>query len=301
MTLREILEEKELRLENVPMAFADKTEEAQKEILKRLIRNLDKLERDGGLIVISIENLSAVQEISEDLLSFIFDDTEYAEALKTFSSEFSEQARLSREYLSIIQPDFEDKKLYKQNLKQSQKQAIDLLARAGVDQAFIKPMKSILQASIASGGSFTDAVGALSDYVVGKGKKEGALLSHAKQVAFDGFAFTDRQYIKTISEDLDFEWFQYFGGKIKDSRYFCVEHSGLIVHKKEVQYWGDTPSLWDKPPGSKFHGGGRVLETNKTTIWTYAGGYNCRHQIVPVATSSVKKKDKDRAKKLGFI
>lgn len=301
MTLREILEEKEIRLESVPKQFADKIEETQKEILRELIRLLDDLDRQGSLIVASVDNIAKIQEISESLLRYIFNETDYSEALKAFGAEFAPQATLSREYIEQIQPDFENKELYKSTLVQSQRQALDLLSRASVNQVFLNPMREILLSSVSGGASFTNTLAALTEIAIGSKEKEGNLLSHVKQVAYDGFAFADRQYMKVVTEDVGFEWFQYFGGRIQDSRYFCVERAGGIFHKKEIEYWGQTPSLWNKPPGSKFHGGGRVPETNKTTIWTYAGGYNCRHQIAPVAESSVPKLAKDRAEKLGYI
>lgn len=301
MTLLEILEEKEQRLEDIPNDLATKTDKAQKKVLKELISQLQGLDRTKGYIDISVSNIAKIQSISESLLSFIFDETEYSNALKQFAKEFNEQAKLSRIYIEGVEKDFSNKEIYKATLAQSQKQAIDLLSRSAVNQVFINPMKEILQSSISTGGSFTDAISALTDYVIGTDQKEGQLLSRVKQVAFDGFAFADRQYMKTISEDVGFEWFQYFGGRIKDSRYFCVERANGIFHKKEVQYWGETPSLWDKPTGSKFHGGGRVLETNKSTIWVYAGGYNCRHQIVPVSTTQVPASAIKRAKEKGYI
>jgi len=301
MTLREILEEKETRLENVPEQFANKVEQVQKETLRELISLLDSLEREGSYIAISIDNIAKIQQISEELLSFIFDETEYTQALNSFSKEFPAQAALSREYFDQITKDFVNKDIYKKTLRQSQKQTVELLSKTAINQVFINPMKDVLLASVSGGASFTDTIQALTDIVLGTKEKEGNLLSHVKQVAFDGFAFADRQYMKTAIEDLGFEWFQYFGGRIKDSRYFCVERANGIFHKKEIEYWGETASLWDKPPGSKFHGGGRVETTNKTTIWTFAGGYNCRHQIAPVAESSVPKIAIDRARKLGFI
>ena len=67
MTLKEILEEKEQRLESVPDDFASKTEQVQKETLKRAIALLDSLERQGGNIVLNEKNLAKIQEITDEL------------------------------------------------------------------------------------------------------------------------------------------------------------------------------------------------------------------------------------------
>lgn len=299
-SLREILLEKEQRLESVPNAFAAKVDIAQKDILRELLKELDSLTRTDGKIDLTTENIARIQTISERLNNYIFTDTDYAEALTTFAREFNVQGELSRKYFESIIEGFEDNIVYRQTLALAQRNSIDLLTRSGVSQNFVNPIKEILQASVTTGGSFTDAVQALTDYVIGNKQVDGHLLRYVKQVAYDGFAFSDANYMRTISEDLNFEWYQYFGGTISDSRCFCVTHSNGIYHKNEIEYWGETPSLWDKKIGCE-KGGGRVPETNKSTIWTYRGGYNCRHQIVPVATTQVPKKWKDRAIKLGFI
>lgn len=301
MALIDILQQKEDRLENIPAALAEKTEAEQKKILKELIRLLDSLERDGGKISLTTPNIAKIQEISELLTRYIFDSTDYTEALTEFAKEFNVQAGLNQSVIREVAGSFEDKEVYVKNLQQSQKQAIELLGVSGVNDSFIQPMKEILQASITGGATFADTVNTLSDYVLGTKEKEGAMLHHVKQVAFDAFAFADRQYLYIVSNDLGFEYYQYFGGKIADSRYFCAVRSNNIYHKKEVEEWGEKPSLWNASAGSPYHGGGRIAATNKMTIFTFCGGYNCRHQIVPVAVSSVPKSVINRAQKKGYI
>lgn len=300
MTLLEILQQKEDRLQDVPDALSNKTIAAQRKILKELIRQLESLDRKDGKIIISTQNLAQIQQIADNLSTFIFDETDYPAALRAFAGEFNSQAALSRKFIKQINSDFEDKQIYQANLRLSQRQTIELLSKSAVSQVFINPMKDILQASITVGSSIPEATAVLSDLVIGNNEKEGALLSHVKQVAYDGFAFSDRQYLKLVVDDLKYEYFQYFGGRLRDSRCFCVDRLNQIFHRKEIEHWGETPSLWDKQPGC-HHGGGRILQTNASTIWTYAGGYNCRHQIVPVAPSQVPKQVVARAMKAGFI
>lgn len=300
MTLKEILQEKEDRLQSVPDEFASKVEIAQKQILKQLIDDLDSLDRQNGKITVSLKNLGKIQGIADKLSRYIFDSTDYSNALKVFLNEFNSQSKLSQNYIQSIQGSFEDKSIYQANLNLSQKLTAELLAKSGVNDIFINPMKSILQSSITSGTTFSDAVSALTDLVIGNKDKEGALLSHVKQVAGDAFAFSDAQYLKLVTQDLGYEFYQYFGGLIADSRCFCVQRANKIFHEKEIEYWGETPSLWDKK-GSCKHGGGRVPETDKYTIWVYRGGYGpCLHQFVPVPISSVPKDVINRAIQQGF-
>src|SRR6478752_3183437 len=110
-TLKEILLEKELRLESVPDAFATKVEQTQRELLRKLIRELDSLERTGGNIDITVSNIAKIEEITEELTRYLFTDTEYTDSLKEFVKEFSQQAKLTREYIYQIER-FENKELY---------------------------------------------------------------------------------------------------------------------------------------------------------------------------------------------
>jgi len=298
-TLKEILEEKELRLESVPDAFATKVEQTQRELLRKLIRELDSLERTGGNIDITVSNIAKIEEITEELTRFMFEDTEYTDSLKEFVKEFNVQAKLTREYIYQIER-FENKELYKTTLATSQKQTLEMLGKAGVNQSLMLPLKTLLSASVSSGASFADTVSALTEFMDGTKTKQGTLLHYSKQIAYDAFAFTDARYSKTISDDLGLEWYEYFGGQLEDSRCFCVKRVGNIYHKNEIEYWGETPSLWDKTAGCE-KGGGRVLETNAATIWVFRGGFFCKHLLVPVAESSVPKTAKDNALNGGYI
>lgn len=299
-TLEEILLQKEQRYESVPAEFALKSEQVQRDVLNELLSLISQLERDGDKITLSETNLVLIQEISERMLNYTFNDTEYVEALTVFAREFNTQAALSDDYLRKIDTDFEVKTLYKQALVASQTQVIEMLDKTSIDKAFIAPMKEILQVSTSSGASFQDTVKALTQVAVGGKNKDGSLLRYVKQVAFDGFVISDAQYMKVVCEDRGYEWFQYFGGTIQDSRCFCMQRANGIFHKKEVEHWGATPSLWEKQLGCT-HGGGRIEATNEQTIFSYRGGYNCRHQLPPVLTSQVPDKWIQRAKQKGYV
>lgn len=299
-TLREILLQKEARYESVPGEFALKADETQRAVLSELLGLLDSLEREGDKILLSEKNLAAIQQISESLLNYTFDETEYLEALTTFAKEFNIQGELSNEYMALIDEDFETKAIYKQALTTSQRQATELLDKTSIDKSFIGPIREILQISVTSGASFNETVKALTQVAIGGKNKEGVLLRYVKQVAYDAFVFADAQYMRVVTEDRGYEWHQYFGGLISDSRCFCAERANGYFHINEIKHWGVTPSLWDKKAGCT-HGGGRVETTNENTIFVYRGGYNCRHQLPPALSSQIPDKWIERAKKLGYV
>jgi len=127
--------------------------------------------------------------------------------------------------------------------------------------------------------------------------KDGRLLGWIKQTASDNFAFADREYSNIIAEDLGVEWFRYAGGIIPTTRCFCEARNGNIYHKSEIAEWGTKPSLWVKNPDFDCKGGGMISGTNAQNIFTYLGGYTCRHSLLALPESAVPSEVKARLSK----
>ena len=86
-------------------------------------------------------------------------------------------------------------------------------------------------------------------------------------------------------------WVKYTGGLIETSRDFCIGKDNQYYHVSEVKLWPRQDAPWD----------GMLPGTNKYTIFTNAGGYNCRHNFEYVNASKVPQSVKDRARKKGFV
>lgn len=298
--LLDILNEKEGRYSSVPTLLVNKTIGVQSDLYAELMRLINELERDGDTILLTESNLQKIDLISEKLIHFTFTETEYTAALTAFAKEFNTQGELNDRLMREIQEDFEAKQIYKSVLRQSQVKSIELMANSAVRNIYVNPVVDILTVSVTTGASLQTTMDSLRQITVGDKEVNGLLERHVKQVAYDAFAVSDRQYLKTISDDLNYQWFQYFGGTIKDSRCFCVTRAGGFFHINEIEHWGETPSEWDKKTGCS-HGGGMMKGTNKTTIFSFAGGYRCMHQIVPALERRVPTKWVTRARQKGFI
>lgn len=70
---------------------------------------------------------------------------------------------------------------------------------------------------------------------------------------------------------LSAEWFKYVGRPIDDTRPFCRERAGQFFHRKEIESWGSL--TWE----------GQIEGTNSSNIFSFAGGWGCRHIISPVS------------------
>lgn len=299
--LKDILKEKQDRLNSVPDALLSAADKTQKVIIKELLTELDGLDRTPeGKFEINSNNLSRISGIAEKLQKVIF-DSDYGQALTEFAKEFSAQAKLSNSIYTILDDQFENKEIYKKNLSNATSQTIDLLNGTAINQAFINPIKDILMAAITTGQSMSDAMKSLQQVIEGDTEKLGKLSGYIKQVAYDGFAVSDRQYMQLVSNDIGYEFYEYNGGEMKSTRYFCHLRHGNIYHKKEIEEWGNDPDLWDAPTGSEFHGGGMADGTNSSTIFSFCGGYECQHLLIPVPISRVPIDVIARAKVKGFF
>jgi hypothetical protein len=276
MALKELLNQKLNRLESIPDNLIGTTAKIQQEILTEVIVLLETLDRKGDLILLNEANILRIEQIGNRLSEIVF-DTEYTDALTGFAKEFNTQGVLNREILSqiagkeVLQSD-----IFQSILRKSQADAISLLNRDAVQANFVDPMKQILTESVSSGTTFRQAVSSLKDYIQGTEELDGSLERYVKQVARDGFNIADRRYTQVISEDLGFEWFRYVGGKVEDTRQFCLDRMGKIFHKSTIEGW------------AKLEWQGKFRGTTAQNIFSVLGGYNCMHALIAVSEEEAK-------------
>ena len=263
-TLQQIIAEKSNRLEAIPNKLINSVDKIQKGIFEELMGLIESLDTKDGKILLNKKNLVKIEGIVGKLSESVFGG-EYIEAIESFARE------------KVFSDEFIEKALYDNILKGAQRNAVELLSEAGINTAFTVPLKNILTTSVSTGQSFGDTVKALRTFIEGNSEIDGTLLRHVKQVARDGFSFADRQYTNIIANDLGVEWYLYSGGRVTDTREFCRLRQGLYFHKKEVEKWANSP--WQ----------GKASGTTSSTIFTFAGGYNCMHSILPVSKFSVPK------------
>lgn len=293
-SIDDLIRKKLERLNSVPDELANSVIKAQKDALNRILDILGQLDVKDGNIVLSERNLSIIQSIERDLQENIFNE-KYIEAVTEFSQQFNVQSRLNDEYFRSILEEFENKSIYETVLKQSQKNAIELLAEDAFTEVLISPLKQSLDASVVNGSSFADTIKSLRLIIEGSDEIDGRLLSHVKRVAYDGFAISDRNYTNTIATDLGLEFYRYSGGEIADTRCFCDERDGKYFHRKEIEAWGRG----EKVGSCGFPWQGMRRGTNSSNIFSFLGGYNCKHSILPVSNKSAPKSVIDRNVKSG--
>jgi len=302
-TLKELIKQRIERLESVPATLQTAIEKQQAKVFKQLLTDLKALQIEDGKYVASKENLAKIAGITEQLKQNLF-NKDYLDAIKTFALEIQVQAKLTNQIMAEL-GDFTDNELYTSIVKKSQQNALLLLDQNAIAAEIIQPLSDLLTNSVVSNVGYLDAVESLRTFMLGNGDDiSGALAKYAGTYVKDAFAVSDRQYAKLVAEDLDFQFYEYSGGEVEGTRYFCCVRDGNIYHKKEIESWGNDENLWNKGTKdgcSDKKGGGRNPNTNSSTIFSYLGGYNCNHVLIPVATKYVPSADIARAKAKGYM
>lgn len=281
-TLLQIIERKNQRIEDIPEAFQSSVEKLQRRLYNRITELIGQLEVRDGQIVMSEANLLRVQNINDELKQ-VLNGREYIQAVRKFTDEFNTQKAVNDEYfLKAFGSDFTETRLANQLVRNSQRITFDLLAGTPAEANFITPIRAQLEGAVATGASYKDTIIGIREFVEGTPDSDGRLLRYSKQISWDAFAISDATYTNAIAEDLGVEWYRYSGGIVKDSRCFCVERDRQYFHWEEVDAWGRREDLGD----CKLEGGGWAgmkLDTNENTIWSYRGGWGCRHTLSPVS------------------
>lgn len=268
---------------------------AQLNMLRKAETIVAQMDIVDGNLVFSERNIQLIEQLGVELQGVVV-DSGYVEALTKYASEFNKQAAINNEYFFKVVDSFTPESIYQTVLAQSQKNAITLLSNDAITTQIIAPIKDTLLASVTNQGSFNDVLKNIEEIATNTETSDGLLTRYVKRVAYDAFAVSDRQYTKTVAENLELVFYKYQGGEVEDTRCFCDERHGNFYHKKEIQDWG----LGKGVGKCGFPWQGMNSATNADTIFSFVGGYNCKHSLVPIITSSVPNKWIQRAKNLGY-
>lgn len=287
---------KSSRLTTVPGKFVSSIEGLEAKIMESIEELVSKLEMKGGEILLNESNLVLIESINQRMKDVIFTE-EYERSLTQFVKEFKTQAKLTNEYFQTLDKSFDVKPVYESVLKNTQRNAIELLNQDAFTQALNVPLKQALESSITNKQPFNELMESLRVIIRGDGTVDGRLISHVKRVAYDSFAVSDRAYTNTIAVDLGLEFYRYSGGSVDETRCFCSERKGKYFHRKEIEAWGRGEDLGSCGNGGKW--AGRNTNTNSSTIFIYCGGYSCKHNLLPVSIKSVPSEVLERARVAG--
>jgi hypothetical protein len=244
--------------------------EVKGDTLDKIIEFFATLKKDRqGNFERSIDNLKAVDKFRAKLTEYIGKDSDYIN--KELSKVFESNGKFINLYFSEMVNGYEaSKQIYSDIRALSIYQTASVLKGSEMEASISEPIIRILKENIKAGTNFPNLRKLLINEILGDKEKEPYIKRYIKQVTNDAVMTYNRSYMNAISEDLDIKHYLYRGTKIADTRSYCQSRAGKVFTKKEIE---DSASLdWS----------GKRKGTNKENIFIFAGGYNCRHDYIPI-------------------
>ena len=296
----ELVKQKIKLLETVPENIATAAEKAQRDAWKRIAPMLSEMDVDSsGNIAQTEDNIRRIGLITDEL-NKVLAGGEYKDAVQSFLGSIDEGVQLTDDIAKKIDKNFQPDNVQKQLLAISKQNAINAFFGSGLRENVTQPFLEQLTANVAARAPLREAVKALQGVIEGTDTTDGRLLANVRTTANTAQAIADRSYAAAVNDELGIEYFQYLGGEIATTRPFCQHREGEIFHRKEIEAWGDGKNsggindirgaTWD----------GRIDGTDSRSIFTFVGGWNCRHYLVPVIKQKVPATVQARAKAEGF-
>lgn len=268
--------EKELyNLTNIPEEFISAVEVANKKVFDSVLKLLSELEQKDGYIIPNKASLQKIELIAEQIRTTLLEG-DYVKALTEYTKTFEAHGQVVLETFDIGAK-LSDNPFYKDLIKQTQRNVLELFDASAIEFQLVSPIKDILTNSISSSMKFSDAVKSIRDFIEGSDTVEPRLLKYAKVYARDAFSIFDRSFTQVVNKEYDIKYWEYAGGIVKGTREFCKNKVGKAFTDDEVRSWAKDD--WQ----------GKNSNTTAQSIFTYLGGYNCMHVLLPISKERYEK------------
>lgn len=148
------------------------------------------------------------------------------------------------------------------------------LREANVSTDFIAPVKRVLYQRITTGASLLETERELRALIMGDDKTKGALTRWVGQVARDGVNQYKGAIHQAVKNEFGFTALAYVNSLVEDSRSQCRRWTEMGRIEEE--------QLQQEINWAFQNGQGMIPETNPDNFIINRGGYNCRHEAIPV-------------------
>lgn len=266
--------------------YANRISRVQDQLYNAMVGKLKDLELDGdGYIKQSAANRKILRD-AQNVFDTTISNSVYEPALADHLKVIPSINELNNDYFETISSAFKPNRVFIQNLQASTIETLNTyILQDGLTAQIKLPLNEILNQNVNSGGSYTGMVKQLETFIKGNNEVEGRLLRYTKTYVSDTLFNYARAYQQAVTSDLGLSWYLYSGGLMDKSRPFCTERAGKFFHENEIKDWASME--W----------AGKNPLTTESSIFIYAGGYSCRHSLIPVSEILVPQEDLDRVSK----
>lgn len=257
----------------------------QAELYDQLLITLKDLEIDSfGYILQNNFNRKILVE-AESKIYEVFQSSLYQQSVSYYVAVIPRIDAANSKYFNSMEGFKENRVFLKSLQNQTIKNVETYVLQDGLESQVINPLSQILNQNINSGGKFSGFLQQIRDYVKGNDQVEGRALSYSRTFLRDAMFTYSRTFQQATTADLGLVWYLYSGGLMDKSRSFCIERAGKFYHNDEIEKW--AAETWQ----------GKKSGTTESSIFLFAGGWNCGHSLIPVNDNIVPKEDLDRMTK----
>ena len=257
-----------------------------------LIKNLETTPQ--GNIKTSIANLKRVQQIRSKLYK-LANNKDYLQAVRELVGVFDTLYRQQLSFYAVKNQSSVAKQKHNLVKTIARENTIAALTGDGLAANVTAQLDKMLLRAVTSGARFANLQQELSDYLLTNEGGNGALSRYAKTYAVTALSQYAGQNNKLFTDDLNTEWYEYVGSEIETTRPFCEAclqkryihrsefHDLLRGHIHIVDGDDIDVKLYDKTDLPY----GMIEGTNEENLQINVGGWNCRHQLIPIAAEAV--------------
>lgn len=263
-------------------SIAELSDVLQKRIYDMLSEEILKFEISEGAFVIG-QDFRKRLLIIQNKIESVFSSRVYKQSIKEFLTNFDtiQQRTIDlNKSLSDLELDIKELSPAKQIIYE---QASASFSPEAIAAEYIEPVKKLVANNVLQGQSIKKTVtllenwneGNLSSGRLAEGTPTPNLQRYATQIARDTAYSVNRTTNNIIKEQYGLKRFIYAGNLVKDSRPICVHLVGL---NRPIEFT-ELPPLLNNPAYQK----GLYPNTTHLNFCNTAGGFSCRHIVMPIA------------------
>lgn len=240
-----------------------------------LVSILKDLELEDGYIKQTAANRK-VLSLADRKLQETYAASSYTSAVSRYVAIVPTIDIANTTYFTAVDPAFNPARQFLKNIQKDLIATVEkYVLQDGLQSQVISPLSQIMSQNVNTGGSFSGFLEQVREYVVGTPEVDNRALSYTRTYVRDSLFTYSRTYQQAVTTDLGLEYYFYSGGVMDTTREFCLERVGQYFHKKEIEAWAELE--WK----------GKKKGTTEASIFLFAGGWNCTHQIIPVSNAVV--------------
>ncbi len=268
----------------------------EKQVAGELSRLFSELETRNGFLKPTVKNLRTVQRLKNKIYDAIVNKS-YTANVDDLLKSYSTISGIQDKYFATIATTFTKPAVLNEINKLARINTIESLTGAGIEGQLVQQVLDKALNNVKSASSFVDLRDELEVFIRGAKDLPGKLTSYSGLIVRDSVNQFSASYAETVAADLGLKWYQYVGTKVADSREWCVQMvKKKWVHESELPKLikgtvnGKRVRIYDRTGLPQ----GMIAGTNAKNVKIRRGGWNCMHQLVPVATLSVPKSVRDK-------